>query len=203
MPSASAEGVTCHLPGPCTKITTPAQGVTEFDFVIPGATGDIARGRVLKTIFPDSSTEENEWAANVGGVVAGHGAWNAFLRTFARKVVGTSSSTNPRAYIHTSAIDPNDVLTDLIADAEGDAGLLVDAEAGFFDVRNNPLRLVDPTGMYTTDCAQDDKKCEILLHRCRLHQNVNLVTFGSAGGHLRTILRRPSAASNSHHANRT
>ena len=26
-------------------------------------------------------------------------------------------------------------------------------------VRNNPLRLVDPTGMYTTDCAQDDKAC--------------------------------------------
>jgi uncharacterized protein RhaS with RHS repeats len=30
-------------------------------------------------------------------------------------------------------------------------------------VRNNPLRLVDPTGMYTTDCAQDDKKCNKLI----------------------------------------
>jgi YD repeat-containing protein len=44
--------------------------------------------------------------------VAGHGAWNAFLRTFARKVVGTSSSTSPRAYIRTSAIDPNGNETD-------------------------------------------------------------------------------------------
>ena len=48
---------TCNLAAPCTKITDPAQGVTEFDFVDPGATGDIARGRVLKVIFPDSSTE--------------------------------------------------------------------------------------------------------------------------------------------------
>ncbi len=32
-------------------------------------------------------------------------------------------------------------------------------------VRNNPLRLVDPTGMYTTDCAQDDKKCNKLIDK--------------------------------------
>jgi RHS repeat-associated protein len=41
-------------------------------------------------------------------------------------------------------------------------------------VRNNPLRLVDPTGMYTTDCAQDDKKCNKLIGEFEKARQIDL-----------------------------